>query len=186
MPLRKKSIKKYFKNISKDGVVTNKNFWSMIKPFLTNKDHINGEEIILKCDNETITESSVLAEMLNSHYINIVEKTSGKMPSHFARDNNVSDTTKAIDLIVQSYLNHSSISRIKTTSKNQIPSITSSSNACGTNPEEIFELLSALDIKAVGFDMIAPKLLKMAATVLCQPSSNAISMFIKRDFSRRC
>ena len=33
----------------------------MIKPFLTNKGHIDGEEIILKYDNETITESSVLA-----------------------------------------------------------------------------------------------------------------------------
>ena len=71
------------------GVITNKNFWSMIKPFLTNKGHIDREEIILKCDNETITESWVLAEMLNSHYINIVEKTSGKKPSHFPRDNNV-------------------------------------------------------------------------------------------------
>ena len=30
----------------------------MIKPFLTNKVHINGEEIILKCDNETITDCS--------------------------------------------------------------------------------------------------------------------------------
>ena len=103
----------------------------MMKPFLTNKGHINGEEIILKCDNETITESSVLLEMFNSHYINIVEKTSGKKPSHFARDNNVSGTRQSIDLIAQSYLDHSSISRIKTTSKNQISSITSSSNACG-------------------------------------------------------
>ena len=29
-----------------------------MKPFLTNKGHINGERIILKCNNETITESS--------------------------------------------------------------------------------------------------------------------------------
>ena len=50
----------------KDGVVSNKKFWSMIKPFLTNKAHINEEEINLKCDNETIAESSVLVEMLNS------------------------------------------------------------------------------------------------------------------------
>ena len=64
MSLRKKSIEKYFKNISKEGVVSTKNFCSMTKPFLTNKGHINGEGIILKCDNETITESSVLAEML--------------------------------------------------------------------------------------------------------------------------
>ena len=100
--LRKKSIKKFFKNISIDGVVSIKRSWSMRKPFLTNKGHINVEEILLKCDNETIAESSVLAEMFNSHYINIVEKTSGKKPSHFTRDNNVSDTRQAIDLIVQS------------------------------------------------------------------------------------
>ena len=75
-----------------------------MKPFLTNKGHINGERIILKCNNETITESSLLAEMFNSQYINNVEKTSRKKPSHFARDNNVSDTKQAVDLIVQSYL----------------------------------------------------------------------------------
>ena len=28
----------------------------MMKPFLTKNGHINGEKIILKCDNETITE----------------------------------------------------------------------------------------------------------------------------------
>ena len=40
----------------------------------------------------------------------IVEKTSGKKKqSNFARDNKVSDTTKAIGLIIQSYLNNSSI-----------------------------------------------------------------------------
>ena len=44
------------------------------------------------------------------------------------------------------------------------------------NPKEIFELLSALDIKkADGFDMIPPKLVKIAGSVLCQPLSNAIN-----------
>ena len=113
MSLRKKSIKQYFKNIFNDSVVSNKIIWSMMKPFLTNKGHINGEEIILKCDNETVTESSVLAEMFNSHYRNIVEKTSGKKPSHFPRNNNVFDTRRAIDFIVQPYLDHSSVNRIK-------------------------------------------------------------------------
>ena len=144
----------------------------MIKPFLTNKGHINREEIILKFDNEAITESSVLA----SNCINIVEKTSGKKLCHFVSDNNVSDTTQAIDLIAQLYLAHHSINRIDTTSKNQILSITSSSNASGTNPEEIFEFLSALDIKkAAGFDTTPPKLIKIAANVLCQPLSNAVN-----------
>ena len=30
--------------ISKDGVVTNKSCWNMIKPFLKNKGHINREK----------------------------------------------------------------------------------------------------------------------------------------------
>ena len=172
MSLRKKSIKKYFKNIFNGGVVSNKVIWSMMKPFVTNEVYINGEETILEYANETITESSVLAEIFISHYINIVVKPSGKKPSHFVRDNNVSDTREALDLIVQPSLDYSNISRIKTTSKNHISSITSSGNACGTNPEEIFELLSSLDIKkAVGFDMIPPKLVKIAASVMCQPLS---------------
>ena len=38
-------------------------------------------------------------------------------------------------------------SRIKTTSKNKIPLITTANNVCGTNPEETFKLLSVLDSK---------------------------------------
>ena len=53
--LRKKSIKKYFKDISKDTVVSNKNLWNVMKPFLINEDQVNGVEIILKCDNKIIT-----------------------------------------------------------------------------------------------------------------------------------
>ena len=73
---------------------------SIIKPFFRNKGHINREKIILISDNETITDSSGLAETFNSRYINIAEKTFGRKPSHFARDINVSHITQAIDLIV--------------------------------------------------------------------------------------
>ena len=118
--------------------------------------------------------------MLTSHYINITEKTSGKKPSHFASHNNV--IREAIDVLVQLYLAYPSINHIKTTSKNQILSITSSSNASGTNPEEIFELLSALDIKkTVGFDTTLPKLVKIAANVLCQPLSNAVNNSLSKS-----
>ena len=60
MSLRKKSIKKYFKNIAKTDVVTNKIFLSLIKRFLTNKGHIDREKTILKTDNEAIADSLVV------------------------------------------------------------------------------------------------------------------------------
>ena len=65
------------------GCVTNKTFSNIIKPSLTNKGHISQGEIILKTDHETITDSTVLDEMLNSHFINIFEKVSGKKTRSF-------------------------------------------------------------------------------------------------------
>ena len=59
MSLRKKSIKKYFKNIAKTDV-TNKNLLSLIKPFLTNKGHIDREKTVLETDNEAIIDSLVV------------------------------------------------------------------------------------------------------------------------------
>ena len=40
---------------------------------------------------------------------------------------------ETINLIFQCYLNHSSVNRIKTTSKNQILSITSPKGLCGAS-----------------------------------------------------
>ena len=81
--LEGKVLRNILRTFRKDGVVTNKNFQSIINPFLTNKGHINWEKIILKTDNETITNTSVLAEMFNSHYINILENMSGKKSKSF-------------------------------------------------------------------------------------------------------
>ena len=36
---RKKSIRNYFSKIANGHIVTNINFWKIIKPFLSNKGH---------------------------------------------------------------------------------------------------------------------------------------------------
>ena len=35
--LRRKCIKSFFQDVTKEGLVTNRSFWSFVKPFLTNK-----------------------------------------------------------------------------------------------------------------------------------------------------
>ena len=35
--LRRKCIKSFFQDVTKEGPVTNRSFWSFVKPFLTNK-----------------------------------------------------------------------------------------------------------------------------------------------------
>ena len=41
--LRRKCMKEYFHNISNNNIVTNKNFWNFIRPFLVNKGLLNSE-----------------------------------------------------------------------------------------------------------------------------------------------
>ena len=41
--LRRKCIKEYFHNISNNNIVTSKNFWNFIRPFLVNKGLLNSE-----------------------------------------------------------------------------------------------------------------------------------------------
>ena len=68
-----KSIKKYFNGITKYGILTNKNVWRLIKPFLTNKGHFNHQDIMIFDGEKIITNETGLVEVFNNHDISIVE-----------------------------------------------------------------------------------------------------------------
>ena len=132
--------------------ITNKNFCSTMKSFLINKGLINKIGIIVKKGNKTIIEC-------NKHYINIVENTSGKKPVHVARDSSIFDTDQVIELIKQSFLGHSIISRIKQNSS--IRHFCCGNEICLTTPNEILKFLKETVTKQTsGFDMIHQGLLK--------------------------
>ena len=73
-----KPVKKaYFRKVTWKGFVNNKAFWNTVKPFLTNKGFLTNETIAIENKGKIVTDKSKLANLFNSHYINIVEKTSG-------------------------------------------------------------------------------------------------------------
>ena len=86
--LRKKCIKNYFSKVTESGVSTNKEFWKIIKPFLTNKGFLPGNELTLIENDEVITEEKILAEKFNNHYTNIVERSCGVKPTKLNLVNN--------------------------------------------------------------------------------------------------
>ena len=57
--------------------ILTKEFWKIIKPFLTNKGFLSGNEITLIENDEVITEEKILTEKFNNHYTNIVEQSCG-------------------------------------------------------------------------------------------------------------
>ena len=75
--IRKKYIKNYFSKAAESGVNINKEFWKIIKSFLTNKRFLSGNEITIIENNEVITEEKILAEKFNDHYTNTVERSCG-------------------------------------------------------------------------------------------------------------
>ena len=90
-----------------------------------------------------------LAETFNKHYINIVEKSSGIKPVNVAMMHNICDNDTAINVIIEAYKNHPSVTKIKEI----IGKITT---------KRSFKSLTLLK-KATGVDKISPKLVKLSA-----------------------
>ena len=89
-----------------------------------------------------------LSEIFNEHHVNIVKNSTGKKSTHVARDNNIFDTDQGIELIRQSFMNHSSISRIKQNSP--IQCFPCGNEICLMTPNEILKLFKKIDTKTVG------------------------------------
>ena len=50
-----------------------------------------------------------LTEIFNDHYINLVEKYSGKKPNSLAKDNGISDDHQVLRLILEKYTSYPSV-----------------------------------------------------------------------------
>ena len=57
--LKKECIKNHFSKVTESGVSTSKEFWKIIKPFLTNKGFLSGNEIMLIENDKFITEEKI-------------------------------------------------------------------------------------------------------------------------------
>ena len=110
--LQSNCIKSYFQNVNKKGLVTNKSFWSYVKPFLTNKSCHTQNGIALIDNGKVIVEENDLED---DHYINIVGKSSGQKLCYFLSDTNSLEDGMVSNEITQHYSSssHPSILKIK-------------------------------------------------------------------------
>ena len=54
--LRKKAIKAHFKKATENGHMSNKEFWNLVKPFLSNKGGLAENDIMLVTDDKIVTD----------------------------------------------------------------------------------------------------------------------------------
>ena len=176
--LRKKAIRNHFKNATSNGLVSNQDFWNLVKPCLSNKGGgLHGTDITLVKEDKIITDDKELVKVFNDHYINIVEKSSGKKPSSIAEYALSSDDRFMVRLILQQYQNHRSALAIIQSVEN--PFNTFSLHEVST---DVLRLLRAMhDKKFTGEDKIPPKLVHLAARELSVPLAKAINISIRNS-----
>ena len=93
--MRKKAMKNHFKKATKNGTISNKNCWDLVKPFLSTKKGGLANSVISLVQNDTvITNDQEIAEVFTNHYVNLVEKASGKKSISIAKYTGISDDRK--------------------------------------------------------------------------------------------
>ena len=164
--LRRKNIKSFLNNVTKTGIITNKNFWTFIKLFLTNKGFLGNKDITLIEGNKIITSQRELAKTFNEHYIYIVKKSSGIKSKDISQCDKNQNIHKTIREIVKSYQNHPSILQIKHNICSSSFHVKKKIYFHFVNEIEIKKLIQGLiPKKATGIDTIPPKLIKVASRI---------------------
>ena len=156
--------------------MSNKTFYDIFKPYLTNKGALVMNDISIVKDGKLITESLEIAEIFNKYYVNIFENATGKKPMNIKNQLPVDVTNKEVFCnIVEAYINHPSILAIK---ENFPCQDVFSFKEVSEN--EISNYLNSLNIKkSIGDDNISSKFLKLSASILNKPLTFTINASIK-------
>ena len=165
----------HFVKITSKGIMTNKQFWKNMKPFLTNKGCLENNDIILLDGEEIITNYRILAKRFNEHYINIVDRSSGFKPSKMSFSAE-SRTHNFLKSIANQYKDHPSIVNIRKNALNNTHMDISSFSTDEVTPDKVNSIIKSLDAnKAPGTYKIPMKLIILASDFLSKPISKALN-----------
>jgi len=132
----------YFNNLETNVFTDNKKFWKAIKPLFSGKIKSCQNEINLNEDNEIITDSVVVAEVINDYFTKIVDDLN--IPPWNSDENSLDENSLKENLnlseIKQKYALHPSIVQIKNEYK-----VTEPFSFIELQNEEIQERIANLD-----------------------------------------
>ena len=111
--LTRKAKRKFFKEATKSGMMSNRTFWKTVKPFLTNQDCMTNDCTNIEKDGDIVRDEKMLVELFNENYINIVEISSGNQPSSLGNCEDSAQDDATVDKIMSKYSSHPSVQKIK-------------------------------------------------------------------------
>ena len=153
--LKRESLKGYFAKECNQQPNTSTSFWNVVKPFVSNKGHLQMQDISLFEGNEVVTDRTKICNLFNDHFVNIA---SDRCESHDLSNKTVAD-------VIDYYNEHRSIKVIKA-SEHRRP-IVGDFVFNPVSPGNVLSKLKQLNTrKACGYDYIPAKLLKLGAPAI--------------------
>ena len=123
-------------------------------------------------ENETTTDKKTIKHSFNTHYVNIVKKTSGKAPEIEENPSNKFLDISTVKSIIKKYENHSSIININ----NTVAKSESRYNIPLATAEQINKIIKKLNPnKATGLYKIPPKTVILSANIIDSHLANIIN-----------
>ena len=169
--LNKKPKKDYFKKATADGVVSNRKFWNIVKPFLTSKGFLHNDNISKDINDNVVEDEEKLKKEFNSYYINITKATSGKPPMKLKNNLDYINDLLITKRIIRKYKNCPSIKAIQDT----FP-VKKEFKIEEAKVEQINKILRNINSrKATGPDKIPPKIVKMSVNIIDSHLTNIIN-----------
>jgi hypothetical protein len=153
--LRKQSIRNYFINKT-NGVRNSNDFWKIMRPFITDKNSISDDKIILREEDNLITDTLHVCNVLNKYFTQVASTIGfeDSIP-------NIEIDASYIDIVRNMYKNHPSIKEICK------QNIISKFEFSFTTDNEVQKIITGLDLKkSMGYDYISPKILKISSTCI--------------------
>ena len=162
--IKRKAKRSYFHKLSKNPEP--KEFWSIVKPYISDKGIKTNEDYMLEENNTIFRDEKKIANIFNDLFVNIIERTTGKKID-------TSSKNESIENIILKYKDHPSIKLIKSIHSG----ITFSMPLAKVG--NIKKILSTLDPKkGPGSDKIPPKIVIRSAKILCKPFTQIINATI--------
>ena len=116
-------------------------------------------------------------QVLNGHYINVVELSCGKKATSAAKQIYLTDDIKIENHIIRHYEHHPSVRHVK---KNLKSLQNSTCSLLTISKQEVKKILKELSTKnSTGVDKIPSKLVKLEANYLARPLSQSVNNSIK-------
>ena len=171
--LTRKAKRKFFKEATKSGVMSNRTFWKTVKPFLTNKGCMTNDGISIEKDGDIVKDEKVLVELFNKNYLNIVEISSGKKPPSLGNCEDSTQDDATVDKIISKYSSHPSVHKIK-----REFSIDKEFELAYASAKDINQIIKSLNInKAKGPDGTSAKFVKISADIIDCHIANLLYLY---------